>query len=560
MGVSHLKSLKFKTLILVLIVALGLFLRVYKLGTIPPGLTWDEAALGYNAYSISQTLKDEYGNFLPLTLKSFGDYKPALYAYLIIPFIWILGLTEVAVRLPSVVAGIGLILVVFLLIKHIFKNYWLALSCAFFTAISPISIQFSRAGWESNVALFLNVTGLYLFLKAIKKPKYFIFSALVFSLSLFCYQASKIFVPFILIGLFIFFRNQIKYTKPFIIGINLMAFALLAMLTSTFILGQSDRLAAQNYFAYSRPEERIQTIVNEDNRPEGSGEFQFLHGEWWSFASGTFERYLTYFSPDILFVKGDYSPRHSVPDLGILNLYGLILIPLGFYLLWRRNESDKKIIFFWLFTAAVPAVLSRDLISMVRALNLTFPWVILEGFGFYFLATKLASTFHVKNFIAVASLLIFIAINITLFLDSYFIHMPKEYSQDWLYGYKQAINSLPSDLSKYNQVIFSDGYGQPYIYYLFYTKYPPTKIQKQAVLEQETVDVGTVRKIDNIEFRKVSWPGDRGLQNTLFIGTGLEIPDDDIATEKKSKKMSEIKFLDDKVAFKIIENGYDNQN
>ena len=62
------------------------------------------------------TGKDEYGNFLPLNLKSFGDYKPALYAYLEIPFIAILGLNELSVRLPSVLAGVGIVFLTFLLL------------------------------------------------------------------------------------------------------------------------------------------------------------------------------------------------------------------------------------------------------------------------------------------------------------------------------------------------------------------------------------------------------------------------------------------------------------
>ncbi len=556
MGVSLLKSLKFKIILLILIVLFGLALRLYKLDSIPPALTWDEAALGYNAYSITQTLKDEYGNFLPLTLKSFGDYKPALYAYLIIPFILLFGLTEIAVRLPSVLAGVSLIIVVFLLVKHIFKNFWLSLSCAFFTAVSPLSIQFSRAGWESNVAVFLNVTGLYFFLKALQKPKYFIFSAILFSLSLICYQASKIFVPIILIGLFLFFRKEIKYSKSFFAALMLVVLSLGIMFTSTFLLGQSDRLAAQNYFAYVRPETRIQTIAAEEGSIESDPRFQLLHGEWWSFVSGTFERYLTYFSPDILFIEGDYSPRHSVPDLGVTSLYGVIFLPFGFYLLWRRNEKERKIIFFWLFTATIPAVLSRDLISMVRALNIIFPLVILEGFGFYFLVNKLSDSFHFKKIIIGGLFIILVFLNLGIFLDFYFVHLPKENSADWMYGYKQAIKDLP-DLSKYNNVIFSNEYGQPYIYYLFYSKYPPQKFQEQAVLERDSVDVGTVKNIDNIQFRQVNWPNDRGLENTLFIGTGKEIPEEDISTEKKSKELLEIKFLDDKTAFRIIENGYE---
>lgn len=550
---------------MLLIVCLGLFLRLYKLDSIPPGLTWDEAALGYNAYSISKTLKDEYGTFLPLTLKSFGDYKPALYAYLDIPFIMIFGLNEIAVRLPSVLAGIGLIILCYLLTHELFKNKWLSLSTAFFAAISPLSIQFSRAAWESNIAFFLNVLGLYLFIKALQKSIYYIPSAAVFSLSMLCYQASKIFVPIILLGILIFFYKQIKFSKAFFAGLGILITIIVSVYIATFLLNQSNRLASQNFFAYRTSDEAIQKIVQEDGLEIGSPEFEILHGEWWAFASGLIERYVIYFSPKTLFIDGDYSPRHSVPDLGILNLYGLILIPLGFYfllaekkethLLSVKKEKSKAIILFWLFTASIPAVLSRDLISMVRALNLAFPFIILEGFGLYFLVTKLSSLTKIKNYLVSSALLTIIAANLLLYTDFYFVHLPKELSDGWLYGYKQVLSALP-DTSKYARVVISDAYGQPYIYYLFYKQYPPEKFQSQAVLEQSTTDVGTVRKIDNIEFRHINWPDDRGLENTLLVGNELALPEQDLITEKKTKKLNEITFLDGKNAFKIVENGY----
>lgn len=557
MGVKPLKLLKFNLLILILIVALGLFLRVYKLDSIPPGLTWDEASLGYNAYSLSQTLKDEYGAFLPLTLKSFGDYKPALYAYLDIPFVLLLGLNEVAVRLPSVLAGIGLIIITYLLIKDSFKNNKLALASAFFVAITPLSIQFSRAAFESNIAVFLNVLALYLFLKALKNPRFYIFSAIIFTLSLLCYQASKIFVPIMLFGLFIFFRKEFKFTKQSIIALLLITASLLLVFGSTFFLGQSDRLATQNFFAYTRSEEKILEISKEDGLSTASFEFTLLHGEWFAYVRGLVERYVIYFSPKTLFIDGDYSPRHSVPDLGLLNFYGLIFIPFGIYLLWRKEENTRKIIFFWLFTATIPAVLSRDLISAVRALNIIFPLSILEGFGLYYLVIKTSGFFHLKKIFTLIPMLAIIFANVFLYADFYFIHLPKEYSADWLYGYKQVMQQ-GLDFSKYNKVIFSDKYGQPYIYYLFYSKYPPAKYQAQASLDQSSTDVGTVRKIDNIEFRPIYWPGDRGMTNTLFIGDQFSLPEGDIISEKKAKKLSEIYYLNGSNAFKIVETRNEN--
>src|SRR3989344_8067591 len=88
------------------IVLIAFVLRFWQLGMVPPSPDWDEVALGYSAYSIMETGKDEYGKSLPVILRSFDDYKPALYAYLIIPFINIFGLTTFSVRLPGAIFGI----------------------------------------------------------------------------------------------------------------------------------------------------------------------------------------------------------------------------------------------------------------------------------------------------------------------------------------------------------------------------------------------------------------------------------------------------------------------
>jgi len=110
-----------KYTILFIALALGTFLRLWQLSAVPNGLTWDEAAIGYNAFSILKTGKDEHGAFLPIIFKSFGDYKPGLYIYLTVPAVAIFGLNEFAVRFPSAIAGILAILGVYLLTKELFS-------------------------------------------------------------------------------------------------------------------------------------------------------------------------------------------------------------------------------------------------------------------------------------------------------------------------------------------------------------------------------------------------------------------------------------------------------
>src|SRR3989344_3038162 len=95
--------MKYKILIAIIIFAA--FLRFYKLGSFPVSLYWDEAANGYNAYSIVKTKSDEYGTKLPLLFKSFNDYKLPGYIYTDAIVVKLLGLSEFSVRLPSALFG-----------------------------------------------------------------------------------------------------------------------------------------------------------------------------------------------------------------------------------------------------------------------------------------------------------------------------------------------------------------------------------------------------------------------------------------------------------------------
>lgn len=93
-------SKKFVAISLFLIVLLASLLRFYHFTSNPPGLNTDETAIGYNAYSILKTGKDEYSQKFPLAFRSFDDYKPPLYIYLTVPSVAIFGLNEFAVRFP----------------------------------------------------------------------------------------------------------------------------------------------------------------------------------------------------------------------------------------------------------------------------------------------------------------------------------------------------------------------------------------------------------------------------------------------------------------------------
>src|SRR3990167_2712527 len=107
-----------KRIYLILIIALAFALRFWRLDSYP-ALNADEAAIGYNAYSLIQTGKDEHGNPWPIHFQSFNDYKPGFYFYLVVPFVKLLGLNEWSVRIPNALLGVATVYILYLLVKEL---------------------------------------------------------------------------------------------------------------------------------------------------------------------------------------------------------------------------------------------------------------------------------------------------------------------------------------------------------------------------------------------------------------------------------------------------------
>src|SRR3989337_1727685 len=107
---------------LFLIIILAFLLRFYKITSNPPSLNWDEVSIGYNAYSILKSGKDEWNQFLPLHFKSYGEYKLPAQVYISIPGIYLFGLNEFGVRITPVIYGTVTVFIMFFLGRNLFGN------------------------------------------------------------------------------------------------------------------------------------------------------------------------------------------------------------------------------------------------------------------------------------------------------------------------------------------------------------------------------------------------------------------------------------------------------
>ncbi|MBU0572833.1 glycosyltransferase family 39 protein [Patescibacteria group bacterium] len=546
------KKLLNKKNIIFVILLLASVLRLWNLGSTPPHLAPDEASLGYNAYSILKTGKDEYGKIMPIIFKSFGDFKPGLYVYLTVPAVAVLGLTEFAVRLPSAAFGILAVFLMYMIGLQFFKDKKIALVSSFLLAINPWHIHFSRGAWEINVSLTLTLLGIYFFVKAIEKQKHLFYSAFFFALTLITYQGAKLSTAIVLVVLgIIYFKDVIKFEKKTLATAFLIGLLVSLPILLGFFQGKTGRLEVFSVFSYPRPTDYIQQFLDQGEEKIGGLSYYLFHSEGVNFTRGVLGRWFNHFTGRFLFFEGDWqNPRHSAPYTGMFIFTDLLLIISGFIVLVRSRSKESIFIFLWLLLAPLPAALSRDQVHAVRSYNMVIPLVLMSSFGLLFLFNKIVK--HKK--IILGGLAVIYLLNYVYYLDAYFVHLSKHDSKCWEYGYKQIVGTVTPIQSNYETIKVQQSYAQPYIYFLFYQKYSPAKYQAQAKLKESAVgDVGQVERLDNIYFAPIDWSVNRGEKGSLFVADTIRIPVEDSSDPEQFKLIKEINYLNTNPAFRIIE-------
>lgn len=558
----------FKKYLLIAIICIAAVLRLWQIGTVPASPTWDEVSLGYNAYAILKTGCDEYGDCFPFVLKSFGDYKPALYAYLIIPFIEIIGLSLVSIRLPSILFGILSVYVLYLIVKKLFfvldeRNNIkendafsepIALLSSLLLAISPWHIQFSRAAFEANVGLSFILLGLFFFLKAFKYYKYFFISIIFFIASIYTYQSEKLFLPLFFLLLLLIFRQKLLLVpkKYLIITLLIGIFLSMPMLHFTFLdknglararganfLNGPLRYPSDRTIARLEADEANNYTINKifDNRRV-------------EYAKIIITNYLSHFDLNWLFITGDFTYRHQPPYMGHLYLWDLPFLFIGMYQLLKRNINLRFKVFIlgWIFVTPIPAAITWDVPHAIRTLHMVPPIMILLAFGMYavYQWIRLVKTPFVALLVSFGIVLLFL-FNFSYYLNQYFIQYNYFASQEWQYGFKEMVFDIKQIEKNYDKIVVSNGppLDQSYIFFLYYLQYPPEKYQYtvKARLADYKYDV----TFDKYEFRGIDWNKEKKDKRILYV-----IP---AAFVLKAPVIKQYTFLDGKPAYKIVQGG-----
>lgn len=548
-------------LALLVIILIAFILRFYQLGGVPLSPDWDEVALGYNAYSILHTGRDEYGEFLPVVLRSFNDYKPALYAYLIIPFIPFFDLSVFAVRLPSALMGVVTVLTVYVFVKELFKPnsldnssqftsninkntslvdetrsnkqgyiWGIPLLVAFLMAISPWHIQFSRIGFEANVGLGLNVLMALFFLKGLRRPWLLIISGVFATLSIYTYQSEKIFTPLIIMSLVILYgRELLKVKRVYIISALCVSLFLLCPMIKEVITNQESLSQARGVSIFSDTTNLLKTNTERLSYYKINNDFigLVLNNRRVIYGKAILSNYLSHYDFVWLFIKGDFEVnRHHAPYMGLMYIVELPFLLIGVYQLAFGNypKKTKLLLFSWILIAPLPASITNGVPHAVRTLNMIPALIIFSALGFI----KIYSFFTSikRRYIFLVGLFPFLLLNFSYYLNQYFVQQNYLYALDWQYGYENIVKYTESTKYNYKKIIVSNvgEMSQSYMFFLFYTKYDPVKYLNQGGTKSGGLETNG-NKFEKYYFKKINIHKENTV-STLFVGNDADLPDE----------------------------------
>jgi 4-amino-4-deoxy-L-arabinose transferase-like glycosyltransferase len=357
-------------LLAILLVALAL--RVAALTDAPPGLNQDEAANAWNAWCLLHTGRGQAGEAWPiLYIRALGENRPALQTYAILPWQALGGLNVWTVRLPSAIAGVLSIALVFYL-GRAWCGPRVGLLAAALLAVSPWHVQLSRLGLEAAYAPLLVTGGLAVLVWAglpLGRPGRepilwrVMLAGLVAGVACYGYAAVRLVLPLLILAGGLVSLDDVR------------AWLRRPRAAAALLLAAAGFAAAFGPLAYQHvaaPEEigrRTQGLwvwEPEDTAATRAGKIAW--------------RYAAHFGPDFLFVRGDAREIYSVARFGVLHWYALPLVLAGVVVLvGQARRSAARVLLVWLalypvgdslFRASVDARIADELYMLRSAAGL----------------------------------------------------------------------------------------------------------------------------------------------------------------------------------------------
>ncbi len=504
--------------ILLIILSVAGVIRLWGLGELGMGFFRDEAALGYNIYSMALTGKDEFAKSFPIIFRSFEVFFLPLYVYLSVPIVWVLGLSVFSTRLLSAIAGVVAVGGVY---------YLAGVLPAILLATSAWHIFFSRGTFEGNLALTVFLLGVCFWVKYLKdrKLKYLSISLLTTVISMYGYQSERLVVPLWWMCNLAIYKKDLP--RKFVEWFKVLLFPVLLGLPLLFIWFSPAGLhRAQGVSLFSANANTSKSITN----------------LVWKISA----MYSHYFSPKNLFWEGDYDKQRSLLGLSVFYWWWIVGWVNGIILVFKNKVKDWWLVSWWILSP-IPAALTPDTFHTYRSLMFYIPNTIIIGLGFRDLIRSKISKI----------LFLFASVFSLVQLFSTYVYLtPMVRAKDWDQPFKETAAKVNSLLKTEKKIVWDRRISEPYIQYLFWSGYDPVKLQEVTKnLEFDYYgSVGEVRfsHLDKLYFEPINWGARKREVGTVFVVDAADTPESSIITDERLKIIDRISLPDGRRFFNIV--------
>lgn len=529
---KFLKTHKF----IIAIFLIALVFRTYKLSDFPSGFHVDEVKVGWNALSILKTGMDDRGNKLALYYNSFGDYRPTGIFYATIPFIALLGRTELAVRLPSALFGAATVIPLFFLVgqilaleKKVKNKEFVQRTAALLLAFSPWHIGVSRATSEVAISMFFAILGLSLLLEFAlsKKKNLVIFAIASFGASYLFYHSVRLLIPAFLLFTVVFLWKKVQVDARKVL---LVVFLTLGFFTFVLSLNKEARGRFSQVSIFNDLD--VSFELSKMPFEEGPGKVfvaRLFHNKPLVYTRRFINEYASYFSANFLLGKEGKPARYTTVGMGVVTYIELFLLVAGLVAIAQKRFGIFALVL--LLLAPIPSALTTEDAPNLHRAFFMIPFIsIIGAYGLEWI--KSMDKKWLTRLVTIGFFL-----NFVFFLHMYFVHNKVHLPLYRNIGAKELSMYLKGVQGKYDQVIITNIPDDPYPWIAYFTGKEPQSFNTDA--QKRVLGVWTS---ENLVFTGSRCPSRDAFEKPE--GKIMVIDAEGCATESKLKDRSDVKLLD----------------
>jgi hypothetical protein len=472
--------MKKKTTLILIVLTLLIGLHFLWLDRFPVGMSHDEIEYVLSAKTFFKFGADLSGATFPSSLIRTGTHGiiSAVPYIILSPYYGLIKLNQLDVRVPYVLLNLLTGFIIYKISLQLFKKRDIALVTGLVFLINPWSFYFSRTATDVPFALFSYCLGIYTTLKL--SGKKLLIPFILFILGFLSYQGAQPILPFV-VGATLLYKAGIerksshnnKNYRLFFLGI--LGFFAVYLLSG--FLSKGSILTSRTGGLVFFEKEKLSQVVNEERKLSIQYPLtNLLSNKATALANELTEKYLTAFSPNVLFLHGDLMATYHFGAHGLLYLLDLFFIPIGLFSIFQKNRKEFYFLISIIAIAPVSTAISAVETSVINRSFLLLPiFTLVSGYGLYLLFTFLSK--KIGRILGVTLLAVLLLISFLNFFVFYFFRFPVTQHENYFMSERIIANFLLKNGLEQDTYVLAQQPREVFLETIFYSySYLPTDI------------------------------------------------------------------------------------